>query len=183
MAFARGGEKVSKSVLISIQPEWCKLIASGKKTVEIRKSRPMGYLPKKVYIYCTKGKNKLLDIMFDGEEFYGETYHGKPVFIKGFPESFFTKDYVCGNRKIIGEFICSKIEEFYMDDNGDYEISDDDLICSCLTGKKLKKYGKGNPLYMWRISNLVIYDKPKELADFGKNKPPQSWYYVNEEGL
>lgn len=29
-----------KSVLISIQPKWCELIASGKKTVEVRKTRP-----------------------------------------------------------------------------------------------------------------------------------------------
>lgn len=90
----------------------------------------------------------------------------------------------CGaaQGKVIGEFICSKIEKFHMDDYGDYEISDDDLIYSCLSRGGLKEYGNGAPLYMWRISNLVIYDKPKELADFGKSKPPQSWYYVNKEG-
>ena len=29
-----------KSVLISIHPKWCELIASGKKTIEVRKTRP-----------------------------------------------------------------------------------------------------------------------------------------------
>jgi hypothetical protein len=29
-----------KSVLISISPKWCKLIAQGKKTIEVRKTRP-----------------------------------------------------------------------------------------------------------------------------------------------
>ena len=29
-----------KAVLISIQPKWCELIASGKKTIEVRKTRP-----------------------------------------------------------------------------------------------------------------------------------------------
>lgn len=29
-----------KSVLISIHPKWCELIADGKKTVEVRKTRP-----------------------------------------------------------------------------------------------------------------------------------------------
>ena len=29
-----------KSVLISIHPQWCELIADGKKTVEVRKTRP-----------------------------------------------------------------------------------------------------------------------------------------------
>ena len=28
------------SVLISIQPKWCELIANGQKTIEIRKTRP-----------------------------------------------------------------------------------------------------------------------------------------------
>ncbi len=42
---------MSKSVLISIQPKWCELIASGKKTVEVRKSKPKLEAPFKVYIY------------------------------------------------------------------------------------------------------------------------------------
>lgn len=29
-----------KAVLISIQPKWCELIASGEKTLEVRKTRP-----------------------------------------------------------------------------------------------------------------------------------------------
>lgn len=43
-----------KSVLISIQPKWCELIASGKKTVEVRKTRPKLETPFKCYIYQTK---------------------------------------------------------------------------------------------------------------------------------
>ena len=43
-----------KSVLISIQPKWCELIASGKKTVEVRKTKPKLGTPFKVYIYQTK---------------------------------------------------------------------------------------------------------------------------------
>lgn len=42
-----------KSVLISIQPKWCELIANGKKTVEVRKTRPKLETPFKGYIYCT----------------------------------------------------------------------------------------------------------------------------------
>ena len=47
-----------KSVLISIQPKWCELIASGKKTVEVRKTKPKLETPFKVYIYCTQGKEQ-----------------------------------------------------------------------------------------------------------------------------
>ena len=45
-----------KSVLISIRPKWCELIASGKKTIEVRKTRPNIETPFKCYIYCTKPK-------------------------------------------------------------------------------------------------------------------------------
>lgn len=45
-----------KSVLISINPKWCELIASGKKTVEVRKTRPKLETPFKVYIYQTLPK-------------------------------------------------------------------------------------------------------------------------------
>lgn len=44
-----------KSVLISIQSEWCDLIARGEKTLEVRKTRPKLKTPFKCYIYRTKG--------------------------------------------------------------------------------------------------------------------------------
>ncbi len=71
-----------KAVLISIRPKWCEKIISGEKTIEVRKTRPKMDTPFKCYIYCTKPEEKLLTIMKDGDENYGETYHGKPVFIK-----------------------------------------------------------------------------------------------------
>ena len=43
-----------KSVLISIQPKWCELIANGKKTIEVRKTKPKLETPFKCYIYCTR---------------------------------------------------------------------------------------------------------------------------------
>ena len=47
-----------KAVLISIQPKWCELISNGKKTIEVRKTRPMLETPFKCYIYCTKPSKK-----------------------------------------------------------------------------------------------------------------------------
>ena len=159
---------MNKAVLISIQPKYCHHIADGRKIIEIRKSRPMCLLPVKVYIYCTKGKDFLLSVDYDVDD--------NPVFIKSPGLSFYGYKSV-----IIGEFICRKIERFNIDDDGDYEISDDDLLRSCLSRTGLKEYGNGSPLYMWHISDLVIYDKPKELSEFGKTRPPQSWYSVNKE--
>ena len=81
-----------KSVLISIQPKWCELITSGKKTVEVRKTKPKLETPFKVYIYCTNAK---------GQAFFTEqVYKGE----KG--------NYAIphlGNGKVIGEFVCNGI--------------------------------------------------------------------------
>lgn len=154
-----------KSVLISIKPKWCELIASGKKTIEVRKTRPKCEAPFKCYIYCTK-------------EFYR----------KG--DGYFQGKY-CG--KVIGEFVCDEI----------YDCQDVNMDDTCITIAEWLKYTKGHEgvVYGWHISDLVIYDKPKDLADFsngssrlsfnntkdgfpwkwtGMTRPPQSWCYVEE---
>lgn len=191
-----------KSVMISIKPKWCEMIARGQKTIEVRKSRPKLEVPFKCYIYCTKADQRLVDIIRDGDENYGEIYYGKPVFIKA------EKGSVCdmyGKRqKVIGEFVCDYILEITPDTYGHHEyfISDDDLNASCLTTNDLWGYANGKTLYGWHISDLVIYDNPRELLDFssgssrltfaetkdgfpwkwsGMTRPPQSWCYVEEE--
>ena len=70
-----------KSVLASFNPQQCELIASGKKTVEIRKTRPKLESPFKVYMYQTKGSwvYKILKWL--------KLYQGK----------------------VIGEFVCDEI--------------------------------------------------------------------------
>lgn len=45
---------MKRAVLISINPKWCELIASGKKTIEVRKTKPKLMPPFKCYIYCTQ---------------------------------------------------------------------------------------------------------------------------------
>lgn len=160
-----------KSVLISIQPKWCELIASGKKTIEVRKSRPRLETPFKVYIYCTQGKFK--DLGAIGDEMYRK------------------------RMKVIGEFVCSNIGTSSWIKTPDHPLWKDgyDEEC-CLTNKELYEYSKGNVFYEWCISDLVIYDKPKELSEFCSyncsvyveggypmptheiKRPPQSWYYV-----
>ena len=88
-----------KSVLISIQPKWCELIASGKKTVEVRKTKPKLETPFKVYIYCTKDKWQHLVQMPDKSyRIYNGKEYGK-----------YDKSLIFGgeaNGKVIGEFVC-----------------------------------------------------------------------------
>ena len=48
---------MSKAVLISIRPEWCQKIMAGRKTIEVRRTRPKMNPPFKCYIYkCGNGK-------------------------------------------------------------------------------------------------------------------------------
>ena len=149
-------------VLISVRPQWCELIANGKKTIEVRKTRPKLETPFKCYIYQTKPKDRLITIMRDGDENYGEIYHGKPVFIKTYGEDYWTGR----NQKVIGEFVCDhvKMESVgYIDHVAGYHGLESG---TCLTAEQLMEYGKWAFLYGWHISALQIYDKPKELSEF-----------------
>ena len=154
-----------KEVLISIRPEWCELIASGEKTIEIRKTRPNIETPFKCYIYETKARSSM------------------PKFVE-------ENSYVlyAGLGKVIGEFVCDDIKTYYADDFVGAEDLDGTIITeptdgvfaywipdekeTCLPYKKILAYGNGKTLYGWYISDLKIYDRPRELSEF--------WAY-NEE--
>lgn len=156
-----------KSVLISIRPKWVDKIASGKKTIEVRKTAPKK-VPFKAYIYCTSQK-------FDGEILltadkkverrYKHCRDNGDIPLTG---------------KVIGEFICDKIDEYKFHEGltefnsmglpsriyGSYLIFADDYKAMCLSYDEVKNYGKHKTLYGWHISDLKIYDKPKELSEF-----------------
>ena len=167
-----------KSVLISIQPKWCELIASGKKTVEVRKTMPKLEPPFKCYIYCTKVK-------FNPHEHLRNNLHYDDSTIK-----------VCeGQGKVIGEFVCEKMLESFLNNNDGWFVEK-----GCLTPKEIDEYqGDKAILYGWHISDLKIYDHPKKLSEFCSydaricidengfpmpthaiTRPPQSWCYVKE---
>lgn len=176
-----------KSVLISIRPKWCELIANGKKTVEVRKTRPKLETPFKCYIYCTKPKIKhKVRIDTNEDELYrlptGEIKYGCSL------ELMLYDDYGKNNflnGKVIGEFVCdgvTLIGKRGINDNFDYcylsldKWGNDDIESeitavknSCVLKNELNHYGKNSRmLYGWHISDLVIYDKPKELNKFHK---------------
>lgn len=169
-----------KSILISIQPKWCELIASGKKTIEVRKTRPKIETPFKCYIYMTATKERCM---------FWE-------YITAYQNS--NGDILDGSQKVIGEFVCNGI----MRPNNNLSRMAKE---SCLTEKELFEYSKGKTVYGWRISDLKIYDKPKELdmfrkpcsfscKEYGNGKgncntcgelniltsAPKSWCYVEE---
>lgn len=147
-----------KAVLISIRPKWCELILSGKKTVEVRKSRPKIATPFKCYIYCTKGAGRnTLNIPISQErliDHYVET------------GSMDSLNCPIGNGKVIGEFICDGFDEFEPSRKGVRFKRFRALYESCLSVTEIKTYLQAKTGYGWHISDLVVYDKPKELSEF-----------------
>ncbi len=143
-----------KAVILSIQPRWCHLIASGKKTIEVRKTKPTIETPFKCYIYCTKNWR----IKF---------WSGKRYRHNAFDE--------CDNGKVIGEFVCDAIISHCEMANADIAEQQ-----GRIKREELSEYSNGKQLYGWHISDLKIYDEPKELNEFSIARPPQSWLYVME---
>lgn len=196
-------------------------------------------MPFKAYIYCCKAKpylykeaNPPFELFLDSELYKGNGYDDRLF-----------------SGKVIGEFVCDKIDDFYCAsvpyqrennlgygrfiDNGVYKVNgwhegivferndryidtmlnNNDLKEMCLSAQELFDYiGVGKHLYAWHISDLKIYDEPKELGDFKKHchykdrnsyclaneceyysdwtgiccnwveRPPQSWCYVKDLG-
>lgn len=132
-----------KAVLISIQPKWCEMIASGKKTIEVRKTRPKIKTPFKCYIYMTATKERC--------RFW--------EYITAYQNS--KGDILNGSQKVIGEFVCDDIIVDVRGENADVFSK-----YAQLSLVEQKKYGANKPLFGWHITDLKIYCKPKELWEF-----------------
>lgn len=53
---------------------------------------------------------------------------------------------------------------------------------ACVNTEYLQIYTHNKPiLYAWHIDNLVIFDKPKQLSDYGIKRAPQKYCYVKGE--
>ena len=155
---------MGKAVLFSIHPEHCYHIAIGHKTLELRKRIPKLPTPYKGYIYCTKAPGKIEEVVRQPDNLI-----------------LYKQGFVCM------EFICDWTDEYYPCDWGRA------VTAACVSMDDIHKYldGKSN-INGLHISDLKIYDTPKELGEFnryGKNKingriqlqrPFQSWGYVWE---
>ena len=190
-----------KSVLVSIKPYYVFLIIAHKmgwnieqeKTIEVRKNFPKASdWNKLVEIYCSKDK---------------KSFDRIPKEYQPLMQKFL--------GKVIGEFICNKVEVFSV---GSLRCDDIEKL-ACLSYTEMINYFykpeelDGNTAkfgYGWHISDLKIYDKPKELREFKRlnrteenapcahtkwlypnckdckacnlTRPPQSWCYVESLG-
>lgn len=165
-----------KAVMKSVSPRICEKVANGDCTILVSKTAPKCEVPFKCYIYVTKGKPYLYRVDDDDNFELTNTLRPKVYW--------YVKDYNEQNGKVIGEFICDKIDEIVPDYNPVttkfYYGYVADTEATCLSEEELQKYGKNKSLYFWHISDLKIYGKPKELSEFGLTRPPQSYQYVEE---
>lgn len=185
---------MSKAVLISILPNWVEKICSGEKTIEVRRTRPKIETPFKCYIYCTKQRMTKIPCMYSYLHInepkaslrYGERITtwgniGDVIVNRTTPYEYVSYGM---QGKVIGEFVCDRIIccQAYYDDSGKKHLTnlfgvDTSKIClseleifDYIIGKD-KKDGIG---WLWHITDLKIYDKPKELGEFVK---PCDWNY------
>lgn len=176
---------MSKAVLISIRPKWCEKICSGEKIIEVRKTRPKLETPFKCYIYCTKDAKMQ---WWTGSRYSYADDHSHNAFDK------------CGNGKVIGEFICDDIYEIDPTKTIGAGFAED----SCVSSRDIHEYLGGQTGYGWHISDLKIYDTPKDLSKFSRpfencidkvcdefgcascehgghiKRPPKSWCYAEK---
>ena len=127
---------MSKAVLISIRPEWCEKIINGKKTIEVRKTRPKLKTPFRCYIYCTQSD--------DANRLRGS------------------------QGKVIGEFACERISPITYDGGRLWCPTNAAFShATCLSQTEIIDYiGDKGRCYGWHISNMKIYDTPRELGEF-----------------
>lgn len=133
-----------KGVLISIRPRWCERIANGDKTIEVRKNRPKLETPFKCYIYQTK----------EGWGYPTLRSLGKYILLENLE---------VGKGRVLGEFICDRIEEIGVGNSERISKS------SCVTIEDMWKYARPKSMFdlkAWHISELKIYEEPKELCEF-----------------
>ena len=193
---------MDKAVLTSIRPEWVEKILAGEKTLEVRRNRPKLETPFKCYIYCTNTRPFIV---------WGDVFRGdwctEFTRLSGYGRAEADRIWDVFNGHVAGEFTCDNIATYNYDycphpeigmdyDCGDswWEIDDEDLKSACLTEKEFRYYAFGREeMYGWHISNLKIYDTPRELSKFTGlrtglgsielrvlERPPQSWCYVEE---
>lgn len=157
---------MSKAVLISIRPRWCEKIVNGDKTIEVLKTRPKMNTPFKCYIYCTLPK-------YPHEDFIATNYP-RPQFY--------------GGGKVVGEFTCDRIIGAWWDyvpDAITREVAGGNLEAldgTGMTDEELFSYvgdSMRGHCYGWHISDLRIYDVPRELSEFWRSCPEYSELSTN----
>lgn len=169
-------------ILASLKPYYYYLIGEKKKNIEVRKTA-LKDLPQDIVFYMSKDEKSFAKIPKEFQEKYRK--HFGKVGIRAVVDNMDVYAYDC----------CDGVD-----------IDDDTILETAIEREDINIYAKGKTLYGWRIADLKIYDKPKELSEFriscnrknlcyscnrftGKpwdicnnsiTRPPQSYMWVKE---
>lgn len=195
-----------KAIMISIKPKWCADIMNGEKTIEVRKEN-VGKAVQKlideqgfadIYVYCTK-EEELFYSRDTQKWFAAKNRNIKEV-------------YRLSNGVVKFKFRCYKVDDYVNGRKWSWKVgapmwgacNDYEYILkdACLTDDELRNYADDLAFSAIHISDLEIFDKPKELSEFkrctektciyGKchkymhclkplTKSPQSFCYIEVE--
>lgn len=170
-----------KAIMISIKPRWCALIMNGDKTIEVRKNKVLANAIQKsidengyadIYVYCTKDESLIYTDGIDARGYY-EDYKYYSSY-KGDMDDI-------GSGRVVFKFRCREVKEIPWQ-NGLHELgqqSFSDFLNKCyLRYFELKDYLNNKNGYAIYISDLEIFDEPKELGEFRRKEAPQNFCYV-----
>lgn len=143
---------MTKSLMISIRPQYAGNILRGKKTLELRTWIPKDYIGW-VYVYIPKGVSGIKTLLNRKvvARFWFEGWH---IFDPGY-------SYATGIKQLYYD-VASNFREML-------QLEDDEI----------ESYGKGKTLYAWHIKKLEIFDEPKELSEFYKYDKKWSKHFKN----
>lgn len=165
-----------KSIMTAVSPYLCEKIASGECKILVRKSVPKE-VPFKDYIYATKPKRFFKCGAVSTSDKLLWLANGKVEMGDGFKFWADGDEYQCLNGRVIGEFICDKV--YLIKNQGSrFAVADEEQSVtneiarqSCLDYDDMVSYLGNKDGYGLHISDLKIYDKPKELSEFFKPCP------------
>ena len=195
-----------KAIMISIKPQHLVNILNGKKPIEVRKNKALANATKKMIaeqgyaqflVYCSKDKGNNLHKNRNGwfvNEMNVIFVDGKPIY----------ENY---NGKVVCSFKCYKVEDIkpkvklgILNTYNTYEtetlVINPLLEKCCLSYEELDLYLEWKNGYAIHISDLKIFDTPKELGEFKHErkfentpiteitrltKAPQNYCYVEVE--
>jgi len=210
-----------KAILISDHAKWCALMMNGKKKVEVRKGTALYKATQKlideygyadIYVCCVKGNE---DIVRESSPYSSVPNYVCVKFDKKLSKDLPEYEY-SSRGKVIFKFRCYKVEEIKLpytkfnstewvgcEEERKWQtptMNEDKLLeLSCLEELELYGYLNGKPSTAIHISDLEVFDKPKELSEFYHyvkynkematlnnqdwdfcklTKAPQSWCYI-----
>ncbi len=180
---------IMRDALISLKPYYYYLIGEGIKKVEVRKSYPKAEdWSRNSWFYMSRDEKSFAKIPTEFQEKYRK--HFGKVGMR----------FVCDRIDTVARIHIPCMDYTTVNDKWDVHFCE----ISCLNGDELGKYlGFNKDGYGWHITDLVVYDEPRELSEFEKpceefeisfvysptitkvrgrpefiERPPQSWCYI-----